>query len=176
MLVSAIQQLESAISMYMSLLFWVSLPPPQPPSLPPRSSQSTKLSFLCSTAASHWIFILDVVLYVHQCCSLSLSHAFLSLVHQSFVCKYIFIFHLLLYLKFYEIFMNLLLSVIIRTLMVANKGPFGQGYGFFQWSCMDARVGLWRKLSTEELMLLNRGVGEDSWESLGLQGDPTSPF
>ena len=25
-------------------------------------------------------------------------------------------------------------------------------------------------------MLLNRGVGEDSWESLGLQGDPTSPF
>ena len=33
-----------------------------------------------------------------------------------------------------------------------------------------------RKLSAEELMLLNRGVGEDSWESLGLQGDPTSPF
>ena len=31
-------------------------------------------------------------------------------------------------------------------------------------------------LSTEELMLLNCGVGEDSWESLGLQGDPTSPF
>ena len=41
---------------------------------------------------------------------------------------------------------------------------------------MDVRVGLWRKLSTEELMLLNCGVGEDSWESLGLQGDPTSPF
>jgi len=31
-----------------------------------------------------------------------------------------------------------------------------------------------RKLSTEELMLLNCGVGEDSWESLGQQGDPTS--
>ena len=30
-------------------------------------------------------------------------------------------------------------------------------------------------LSTKELMLLNCGVGEDSWESLGLQGDPTSP-
>ena len=28
----------------------------------------------------------------------------------------------------------------------------------------------------EELMLLNCGVGEDSWESLGLQGDPTSPI
>ena len=31
-----------------------------------------------------------------------------------------------------------------------------------------------RKLSTEELMLFNCGVGEDSWESLGLQRDPTS--
>ena len=28
-------------------------------------------------------------------------------------------------------------------------------------------------LSAGELMLLNCGVGEDSWESLGLQGDPT---
>ena len=40
---------------------------------------------------------------------------------------------------------------------------------------MDVRVGLWRKLSAEKLMLLNYGVGEDSWESLGLQGDPISP-
>jgi len=46
----------------------------------------------------------------------------------------------------------------------------------FTGSCMDVRVGLWRKLSAEQLMLLNCGVGEDSWESLGLQGDPTSPF
>ena len=45
----------------------------------------------------------------------------------------------------------------------------------FQWSCMNVRVGLWRKLSAEELMLLNCGIGDDSWESLGLQGDPTSP-
>ena len=40
---------------------------------------------------------------------------------------------------------------------------------------MDVRVGLWRKPSAKELMLLNCGVGEDSWESLELQGDPTSP-
>ena len=40
---------------------------------------------------------------------------------------------------------------------------------------MDVRAGLWRKLSAEKLMLLNCGVGEDSWESPGLQGDPTSP-
>ena len=30
-------------------------------------------------------------------------------------------------------------------------------------------------LSTEELMLLNCGIREDSSESLGVQGDPTSP-
>ena len=33
-----------------------------------------------------------------------------------------------------------------------------------------------KKAELEELMLLNCGVGEDSWESFGLQGDPTSPF
>ena len=34
---------------------------------------------------------------------------------------------------------------------------------------MDVRVGLWRKLGAEELMLLNYGVGKDSWESPGLK-------
>ena len=33
-----------------------------------------------------------------------------------------------------------------------------------------------KNLSTEELMLLNYGVAEDSWEFFGLQGVPTSPF
>ena len=41
---------------------------------------------------------------------------------------------------------------------------------------MDVRVGLGRKLSAKELILFNCVVGEDSWKSLGLQGDPTSPF
>ena len=40
-------------------------------------------------------------------------------------------------------------------------------YGYESWSI--------KKADTEELMLLNCGIGEDSWESLGLQGDPTSP-
>ena len=40
---------------------------------------------------------------------------------------------------------------------------------------MDVRVRLLRKLSTEELMLL-KCVGEDSSESLGLQGDQTSQY
>ena len=39
-------------------------------------------------------------------------------------------------------------------------------YGFESWTVKKA----------EALMLLHCGVGEDSWESLGLQGDPTSPF
>ena len=40
----------------------------------------------------------------------------------------------------------------------------------------DVRVGPWRSLSIERLMLSNCGVGEDSWESLGLQGDqPVNP-
>ena len=39
---------------------------------------------------------------------------------------------------------------------------------------MAVRVGPWRKLSAEELMLVNCGVGEDSWESLGLQGEPVN--
>ena len=36
---------------------------------------------------------------------------------------------------------------------------------------MDVRVGLWRKLSAKELMLLNCGVGEDSWEPVHSKGD-----
>ena len=45
----------------------------------------------------------------------------------------------------------------------------------FQSSCMDVRIGLWRKLTVKELMLFNCDAGEDSCEFLGLQGDPTSP-
>ena len=40
---------------------------------------------------------------------------------------------------------------------------------FSQWSCTDVRIGPSRRLSTKDLMLLNCGAGEDSWESHGLQ-------
>ena len=40
-------------------------------------------------------------------------------------------------------------------------------YGFESWTI--------KKAEHQELMLLNCGVGEDSWESLVLQGDPISP-
>ena len=39
---------------------------------------------------------------------------------------------------------------------------------------MDVRVGPLRRLSAEELMLLNCCVGEDSGESLGQLGDQIS--
>ena len=39
---------------------------------------------------------------------------------------------------------------------------------------MDVKARPHRKLSAEELLLLNCGAGEDSWESLVLQGDPAS--
>ena len=42
-------------------------------------------------------------------------------------------------------------------------------YGCKSWEGKE------RKLSAEELMLLNCGVGEDSWEFLGLHGDQNSP-
>ena len=52
----------------------------------------------------------------------------------------------------------------------AKKGSSSQDYGF---SC--GHVWMW-ELDCEEswlpkLIILNCGVGEDSWESLGLQGD-----
>ena len=62
-----------------------------------------------------------------------------------------------------------------RDITLSTKVPLVKAIWFFQWSCMDVRVGLQRKLSTEKLMLLNCGVGEDSLEPLGPQGDPTSP-
>ena len=56
----------------------------------------------------------------------------------------------------------------------ANKIPYSQSCGF-----SSNHVWMWeldhkKRLSTEELMLLNYGAGEDSWESLGQQVDQTS--
>ena len=57
---------------------------------------------------------------------------------------------------------------------LSNKGPSSQGYVFFS-SHVWMWVGPLRNLSTKELMLMDCSFGEDSWESLRLQGDPTSP-
>ena len=60
--------------------------------------------------------------------------------------------------------------------LLCQQSLSSQGCGFssVMYGC-ESWVLSSKKLSTEELMLLNCGVGEDSWESLSLQGDPTSP-
>ena len=52
----------------------------------------------------------------------------------------------------------------------ADKRLYSQSYGF-----SGSYVQMW-ELSTEELMLLNCGAGEASWESLLLQGYQTIQF
>ena len=57
----------------------------------------------------------------------------------------------------------------------ADKGTSSQSDYF-----SNSHVWMWELdykeswVSTDELVLLNCGVGEDSWESLGQQGDQTS--
>ena len=55
----------------------------------------------------------------------------------------------------------------------ANKRLSSQNYGFpvVMYGCELNHKESW---AAEELMLLNCDVGEDSWESLGQQGDQTS--
>ena len=48
-----------------------------------------------------------------------------------------------------------------ETILCQQRSVYSRLW-FFQWSCMDVRIGLRRKLSAKELMLLNCGVGEDS--------------
>ena len=85
MLVFAVQQSESAMCIYIYPL------PFEPPSHPPSSSsQSTKLSSLCYRAASHWLYISHMVVYIHQC--YCLSHP-----HLPSLCPYVLSLHLCLY-------------------------------------------------------------------------------
>ena len=69
-----------------------------------------------------------------------------------------------------------MLEIKSRYITLPAKVHLVEGYGF-----SSSHVWMWELdckeswAPTEELMLLNCGVGEDSWESLGQQGDPTSP-
>ena len=58
----------------------------------------------------------------------------------------------------------------------ANKGLSSQSYGFSSSHVWMSELDYKRKLSAKALMLLNCGVGEVSWESLGQQGNqPVNP-
>ena len=59
------------------------------------------------------------------------------------------------------------ITLSIKVCLIKAMGFPVVMYGCESWTI--------KKASAEELMVLNCGVGEDSWESLGLQGDPTSP-
>ena len=64
-------------------------------------------------------------------------------------------------------------TVLERRDYFADKGLGSQSYGF---PVVTYRYESWtiKKASAEELMALNCGNGEDSWEFLGLQGEQTS--
>ena len=70
---------------------------------------------------------------------------------------------------------NNLDSILKRRHYFANKGPSSQSYGF-----SSSHVWMWVLHCKESWAPKNwcfwTVVLEDSWESLGLQGDPTSPF
>ena len=51
----------------------------------------------------------------------------------------------------------------------ANKGLYSQSHGFF-----SSHEWIWELDHEEGWALKKTGAGEDSWESLGLQGDQTS--
>ena len=61
-----------------------------------------------------------------------------------------------------------------KDITLPKNGLSSQDYDF-----SSSHVWMWEldyiESWDEELMLLNCGVGQDSWESLGLWEDPTSP-
>ena len=67
------------------------------------------------------------------------------------------------------------LDSILKSRDIANRGSSHQGYGFSSGHVWMWELDYKESLSAKELMLLNCGVEEDSWESLELQGDPASP-
>ena len=62
-------------------------------------------------------------------------------------------------------------SILKSRHYFADKSPYSPSYGF---SHSPVRMGELDHKEGWMLMHLNCGVGEDSWESLGLQGDQTS--
>ena len=61
-----------------------------------------------------------------------------------------------------------------RHITLQTKAPLSKAMVFpvVTYECENWAI---KKVECQKLMLLNCGVGKDSQESLGLQGDPTSP-
>ena len=65
------------------------------------------------------------------------------------------------------------LSILHSKDITADKGPYSHAMAFpvVTYKCESWTV---KKAEHQELMLLNCSAGEDSGESLGQQGEPTS--
>ena len=50
-------------------------------------------------------------------------------------------------------------SILKSETLLCQQTTIWSRLWFFHWSCMGVRVGLWKKVSAEKLMLLNCGVG-----------------
>ena len=72
-----------------------------------------------------------------------------------------------------KVMTNLHSILKIRDIILSTKVHLVNGMVFpvVTYGCESWTI---KNLSTKELILLNCSVGGDSWESLGLQGDPTS--
>ena len=70
-------------------------------------------------------------------------------------------------LKFFHV-------ALIYVIFSFLRNEYSFQLSILPWETLVSELSTWP--SAEELMLLNCGVGEGSWESFGLQGDPTSPF
>ena len=55
----------------------------------------------------------------------------------------------------------------------AGRGSYSESFSFSRSHVWMLKSGPWRRLSTKESMFTNYSAREDSWESLGLQGDQT---
>ena len=67
------------------------------------------------------------------------------------------------------------LDSILKSRDITHKGLSSQSYGFSSRHVWMWELDYKESWAPKNWSLLNYGVGEDSWESLGLQGDQTSP-
>ena len=165
---------------------WTPLPPPSPYH-PSGSCQCTSpkhpVSYIEPGLAIHFIYDIIHVLTVNIF-NLLLSYSKCSYFINDFILLYFLVFMLHFY---FFIFFYLLLYSIVSVLPYINKNPPWVYTCSPSWTplpppspyhpsgssqCTSPRHP--GSMQDTELMLLNCGVGEDSWESLGLQGDKTS--
>ena len=105
-----------------------------------------------------------MMLIQHLTCIVSYEKSHLYLLFLS-TC----LFFLLAFIRFFSL--SLVSSILIVMCYAVVCLVKAMVFPVVMYGCESWTI----KLSAEELILLTCGVEEDSGESLGLQGDPTSP-